>query len=520
MYISPSLTAILALALVAWVPWLVKIAGFNKSLLEKRIFFASHMSAILSLCFSPGDYLGILAASIWLLWCAWNALRQTRAMLIWGHDHIGRLLTGIGSILLTGGAVWLVASRFEQLFMGFGEPWKTLTAIHFHFAGFLLPCLLGLQWDFIRTNAQPTVAKIYGIACGAYIISFILVAVGLNGMRSSELLGTQLLFTSVMTAGWILLRTHAAHTRGFNRFLILVIGVAGATSFTFALLYSWRVSTSISLITMIVTHGVLNSLVFIPLLLLFTARLKPILPERDILFSRLSAKWRVGAKFFEPLTVSASTPQGLLERFSEFNRSQFSTVFISDEVRHFYEQTSHYDLAVTAEPKPIFKLIWKEFIKPIFSSIEQLNLPDSEKNISGTIRALDAQKDGRRNPRGWVRTDRKTGKAIYAAAYAMHTTQNVTYMNIAFPLPLSNMTSVLHIELLKSKLGGLSLTTLRGDHAHGDQGVYLVLNGRGMRLPLDETIEVWFDGELKARHQMWLAGYNYLNLHYTIQLKS
>jgi len=114
---------------------------------------------------------------------------------------------------------------------------------------------------------------------------------------------------------------------------------------------------------------------------------------------------------------------------------------------------------------------------------------------------------------------------VYAAAYAVHRYLGVPYMNIAFPLLGGHMTSVLRMNPLGT---GLSLTTLPIPHHGGDQGVYFVWRGLTLRLPFNETIDVYdashpsvpkFPGEdpntaVFARHDMWLWGIRFLTLHY------
>jgi hypothetical protein len=107
-----------------------------------------------------------------------------------------------------------------------------------------------------------------------------------------------------------------------------------------------------------------------------------------------------------------------------------------------------------------------------------------------------------------------------------------TYMNIAFPLPGGNLSSILHIapESSESIHGGVILSTLAASDPDGDQGVYYANRVMPIRLPIDETITVWSvdtgDREatlpsgqepvMRARHQMWLFGINFLNLDYDI----
>jgi hypothetical protein len=90
-------------------------------------------------------------------------------------------------------------------------------------------------------------------------------------------------------------------------------------------------------------------------------------------------------------------------------------------------------------------------------------------------------------------------------------------MNIAFPLPFSQMTSVLRID--HERGDGVRLTTARKatQDLRCDQGVYLAGLGLTVRLPIDETIDVWMDGELRATHTMWICGFHYLTLTYVMK---
>ena len=96
-------------------------------------------------------------------------------------------------------------------------------------------------------------------------------------------------------------------------------------------------------------------------------------------------------------------------------------------------------------------------------------------------------------------------------------------MNIAFPLPLGAMTSVLRFEHVEPE-GAICLRTESPpDEPLGDEGVYFTTLLGTLRLPLSESIKVWFDDEqkeLRARHEMQLFGLRYVTLEYRICRKS
>jgi hypothetical protein len=124
---------------------------------------------------------------------------------------------------------------------------------------------------------------------------------------------------------------------------------------------------------------------------------------------------------------------------------------------------------------------------------------------------------------------------MYAAAYATHSIQGNTYMNIAFPVPGGNVSSILHMSGLGEENGaagsGIILSTLPSVWVGGDQGVYFANPLLPVRLPINETITVWAaemkdapfkltvsteNAKVLARHEMWIFGIKFLELDYEI----
>lgn len=109
-------------------------------------------------------------------------------------------------------------------------------------------------------------------------------------------------------------------------------------------------------------------------------------------------------------------------------------------------------------------------------------------------------------------------------------------MNISFPLPAGNLTSILRVDPNPVDSGGLVLSTLPHKDGCGDEGIYFANRLRPFRLPLNETITVWQDeseqgnlhfcgpvttdiehASINARHDMWLFGIHFLALDYRIE---
>jgi hypothetical protein len=311
----------------------------------------------------------------------------------------------------------------------------------------------------------------------------------------------------------------------------------------FALAYSLgRLSSAwvVGLGQMVRWHGWLNALGFTFLGLLAWTIVMPLHHSTapGIPFSRLPWRWHTGPDFLHRIgAVDAGAsvkPTGIVEKLSDYDREGFSTGAIAEPIIRFYEDTASHDLLVYPEWKRGFRFP-AQIYKQISRRLGQMNFPSQpdsdETHITSDIVALRDDLDGREHVRGWVRTYTQTGQAVYVAAYSSHQHLECRYMNIAFPLPLGNLTSVLRLDLPTEPDGGLLLSSYsdRGQ----DQGVYFVSPVIVVRLPINETIRVYppgtpyeghpvdySAGKLLAEHKMWLFGFHFLTLHYSISQHS
>ena len=69
-----------------------------------------------------------------------------------------------------------------------------------------------------------------------------------------------------------------------------------------------------------------------------------------------------------------------------------------------------------------------------------------------------------------VRELNEVGETVFVALYSAHTHDHITYMNIALPLPFSNMTGILKP---KAEDGCLILTSSDKRSDRGDEGIFL-----------------------------------------------
>jgi len=311
--------------------------------------------------------------------------------------------------------------------------------------------------------------------------------------------------------------------RGVSKILFTVSALCVIAGMIMASVYGvGKISGNpfISIPTMAMTHGLLNSLGF-TLFGLFALLLEvpknreeiPLIP-----FSRISAHGKVNCDFFEKSGFIGSTsinPTGLVDKMSEFDREGFDSLRLPVQVRQFYENTQNYFLTLTPKWSFGFKMAGRIYAR-MSRSLGQMCLPIEEEGkdqkVDSRIFPLDAQKDGRLNVRAWVRNYSGSNTPVYVAAYSTHKNHNQTYMNIAFPLPFGNLTSILKLNMNNNYL---ILSSVKHLLEESDQGVYFVNRVLPVRLPMNETIRVWTEHDkLLATHDMWLWGYKFLSLDY------
>jgi hypothetical protein len=119
---------------------------------------------------------GIVAASFagaWLLVCALFGLRGFRRLWRYRAQSFSQFCFAVGEGYLIVGGTWLVASRLGLQPVGFQEPIVLLTAVHFHFAGFLSAVLAGLTYERLRETrwSKPLGAALAGVVVGPGLLA-------------------------------------------------------------------------------------------------------------------------------------------------------------------------------------------------------------------------------------------------------------------------------------------------------------------------------------------------------------
>jgi hypothetical protein len=210
---------------------------------------------------------GILSAAVAFVWLAFTLLAAlhglTRAF--GAGRRIEELSVAAGFIYLAVGGGWLVLWRSGIAIMDFGEHVPLLTAIHFHFAGFASPILVGFVGRELRA-ANTRLWPIYVAATSLVIVGPALVALGIAGVRAIEAPAAAILAAGTATVALLALVAVVRRVGGIARALLAVSSAAAIVAMTLAVLYAVGNPLGISAIgleDMVRWHGSVNALGYV-----------------------------------------------------------------------------------------------------------------------------------------------------------------------------------------------------------------------------------------------------------------
>jgi len=508
---------------------------------ESALTRASGMLVAASAITSPftfvagrGSIVSASAGALHLLAALVLAIGATRRLAWRGLQPMDELAIDAGSLFLPVGAAFALASRAGVPLGGFDEPVVSFTAAHFHYAGFAAPIVIGAVGRLMHPPGVRTTTG-YRIGTSAVVAGVPLTAAGIAGgvtleRASAVLLACGMLVASATSIRAILrLRERPALPRFVLALSFLGLVVPMALAVAFALTGSagrgGSFSAVVPLATMIRYHGTVNALGFALPALVALVLLEPSPRHRPSGFpmSRLRGGLTIGPEFFARIGAlgASRSPTGIVDHLAAYAGPGFDPAAVHDDVRRFYEHTEDYDLAVVPAWSRGFRLggrIWRSIAR-LIGQVELPTEATGDETVRSRIVDLRDELDGRSNVRGWVRTYVASGRALYVAAYAATDSFGTALMNIAFPLPAGALVSVLRFAAL-DRAGGLRVTTVgRSGVLVPDEGIYLVLLGFTLRLPMNEWVDVWpseTPGEVLARHELFLFGVPYLTLDYRI----
>jgi hypothetical protein len=487
----------------------------------------SAVAVFLALAIPDWPYSGWLAVP-WLVVTILVALSGLRRMAERGLRFIEGAAVDLGCMFLGVSGAWAVVTAVGATPLDFDRATVSLASVHFMYAGFFLPVFGAM----VRRSAPTRLASaaLLGVLAGVP-----LVALGIAFSDTLERAGAVLLGLS---AGIIaILQAVRSPGNKLQRLGLTASSLFLLLGMGFALAYALAGGVgTLSQRAMLWLHGVPNAFGFglIGLLSWSLAVPRPLAPPLGIPFSPERSRWKVGPAHFERagLEDASRRLEGLTDSFDVFARPNFPSMRVHPDIRDFYERTEQYDLLVSPEWTRGFRLLYRAF-RLFARSVGQTDFPLVENRPIAIANRIAALLGDRPGLRAWIRTYAPDGKrAMYVAEYATHELRGVTYMDIAFPYPGGNLASILRPEPIDvgGQYLGFCLTT-RDPSGWGDAGIWFANRIAPLRLPLQETIDVWAVGmtgipapldqapsgtKVVARHELRMFGVRYLVLYYFI----
>ncbi|WJE17235.1 YndJ family protein [Halobacillus sp. ACCC02827] len=437
------------------------------------------------------------------------AFHGVRRMVRRGFTHVEEFFLDVGYVYLGIGGFWFFAFVAE-IDTGFYPLLTWLTSIHFHYAGFMLLTFLGLLGRRRKSRS-------YYTAGWSVVAAPILLALGISFSPILEVASVLLYIVGIYT-----LIATAWRTSFKNRMQELLCRIS-FTSLGVTILFSLAYALSqvmdefvVTIEFMIMFHGVINMVAFglsgvWGWSLAFPDSMYQV-PRFPV--SNITGGWRIGEHVLKGKEGGRSC-SGLVDDFSIYV-SEREEGEVHPEIVSFYEQTDKYRL--------YSRVCWHWWFYPfavLYRAVsivtKQINLPLSRQTyeMTGAIRSVSDNLDGRENTRAWIRKINES--EVFIALYASHTSRGQTYMNISLPLPFSAMAGILEVRREREEL---VLTSEKGN-PESDAGTYLIVRGRPIVLPLTEHFRVSHEenGVLCAVHTMRMFGFPFLTIHYRINRK-
>jgi len=176
------------------------------------------------------------------------------------------------------GGVWLCLSRLGANPLGFSDTIVLLTAVHFHYAGFTLPILVGMTGRALA-EIRPSMWKAFRLVAAGVIAGPAFVAAGITfspliEVIAAVILATSLIILSLLTLFVIVPGIHGHLARG----LLFISAAALIVGMLFASVYAvgeFTGTTVLSIPHMAQIHGLVNALGFVLCSLLAWSILRP-----------------------------------------------------------------------------------------------------------------------------------------------------------------------------------------------------------------------------------------------------
>ena len=159
------------------------------------------MLALVSSLLRPGILAALLAA-VWLAFTALVAWFGLHRFLSHRFTRVEEVCIDAGLIYLPVGSVWLVLSRLGANPLGFSDTIVLLTAVHFHYTGFIAPVVAGMVGRQLA-DVRPGASSMFRVAAIGLIAGTPLVAIGITFSPLVEVAAVTMLVAGLLLLSFL-----------------------------------------------------------------------------------------------------------------------------------------------------------------------------------------------------------------------------------------------------------------------------------------------------------------------------
>lgn len=230
-----------------WVAWSALPAGIS--------------FALAFLC-SSGIFASILTLP-WLILSIALAFKKLKDWYLYKNTSLPTLCFLAASLYLPVGAAWGTADRLSFQPLDFSPTITLLTAAHFHYAGFVLPLMLGLALREFPCLLSKFIG--WGVISGVSLVAIGIMTTHFGFSPIIEVIAVTIMTLSAFGAGMMHINLAWRHRLEPGALLWVLSGLALMVGMALAFCYGWRTIFSIELFTipwMYAIHGTLNAIGF------------------------------------------------------------------------------------------------------------------------------------------------------------------------------------------------------------------------------------------------------------------
>ena len=253
-------TLLLLVAVLILVPIGLELLGIRQAV-KKRILVAS--ISFWAAFLLEESIVSTLLILPWLTFVSYVGIWQSKQFLQKRKKRISAYCFLAACLYMPVAAIWAMFDRMDIQPMGFSPTIVLLTAVHFHYAGFLLPLISGM---ILKKENK----KIFQLIAWGVILGIPLVAVGIISEQYHlphfiEITAVCLMTFSAASIGFLQVQKGIRIYKKPTGVFFLLGGLALVGGMTLAFFYGIRSLVPIPLLTipwMYVVHGTLNAVGF------------------------------------------------------------------------------------------------------------------------------------------------------------------------------------------------------------------------------------------------------------------